>query len=91
MQMETSTPPQTGISIKQRLLARFARAKAIVGPKWKDALSKSDPFFDTRTGEAYMRSVGQACSDPRRGDVDRIERVTVALEFIAGIPSRAIV
>jgi len=90
MQMETSTPPQTGISIKQRLLARFAKAK-IVGPKWKDALSKSDPFFDTRTGEAYMRSVGQACSDPRRGDVDRIERVTVALEFIAGITSRAIV
>jgi hypothetical protein len=91
MQMETSTPPQVGMSIKQRLLARFVHAKAAVGPKWKDALSKSDPFFDTRTGEAFMRSVGQACSDPRRGDVDRIERVTVALEFIAGIPSQAIV
>lgn len=42
-------------------------------------------FFDTSTGEAYVRSVAQAYSDPRRGNVDRIERVTLALEKIAGI------
>lgn len=32
-----------------------------------------------------MRSVAQAFSDPRRGNVDRIERVTLGLEKIAGI------
>lgn len=78
--METITLP-----IKQRLLIRFRRAKEMAGPKWRDKLAKHDKFFDTRTGEAYMRSVAQALSDPRRGDVDRIERVTLALEEMVGI------
>ncbi|HWV33084.1 MAG TPA: hypothetical protein VN038_25660 [Dyadobacter sp.] len=53
-------------------------------------LALNDPFFDTRTGEACMRSVAQAYSDPRRGHVDRIEQVTLALERIAGIRSQPI-
>ncbi|MGG7661297.1 hypothetical protein [Dyadobacter sp. BHUBP1] len=50
----------------------------------------NDPFFDTLTGEAYMRSVAQAFSDPSRGQVDRIEQVTLALERMAGIRSHPI-
>lgn len=88
--METSSSQRRGVSIKQRLLARFGKAKEIVGPGWKDALAKSDPFFNTREGEAYMRSVAQAYSDPKRGHVDRIECVTLALERIAGIHERSI-
>ena len=58
--------------------------------KWWDqsgkiGLQDMTHFFNTRTGEAYMRSVGQALSDPKRGHVDRIERVTLALEEIAGV------
>lgn len=83
--METTTTRQPTLPIKQRLLLRFGKAKEMAGPKWRDKLAKHDKFFDTRTGEAYMRSVAQALSDPRRGDVDRIERVTLALEEIAGI------
>ena len=83
--METTTKRLPAMSIKQRLLIRFRKAKELAGPKWRDKLAKHDPFFDTRTGEAYMRSVAQALSDPRRGDVDRIECVTLALEEIAGI------
>ncbi|MCF2486968.1 hypothetical protein [Dyadobacter sp. CY347] len=83
--METTTTRQPALPIKQRLLLRFGKAKGMVGPKWRDKLAKHDKFFDTRTGEAYMRSVAQALSDPRRGDVDRIECVTLALEEIAGI------
>lgn len=85
MHMETSSSQRRGVSIKQRLLARFGKAKEIVGTRWKDALAKSDPFFNTREGEAYMRSVAQAYSDPKRGHVDRIECVTLALERIAGV------
>ena len=85
MQLETKTIRQPAVPIKQRLLTRFGRAKEMVGPKWKDRLAGYDPFFNTRTGEAYMRSVGQALSDPKRGHVDRIERVTLALEEIAGV------
>ncbi|CAG5068523.1 hypothetical protein DYBT9623_01254 [Dyadobacter sp. CECT 9623] len=83
--METSSVQRAGGSIKQRLLLRFAAAKKIVGYNWRDKLAKHDPFFNTRDGEAYMRSVGQAHSDPKRGHVDRIEAVTLALEKIAGI------
>jgi hypothetical protein len=83
--METTTKLLPAMPIKQRLLIRFRKAKEMAGPKWRDKLAKHHPFFDTRTGEAYMRSVAQALSDPKRGDVDRIECVTLALEEIAGI------
>lgn len=83
--METSSTNLAAMPIKQRLLLRFATAKAIIGPKWRERLALHDPFFDSRIGEAFMRSVAQAYSDPRRGNVDRIERVTMALESIAGI------
>ncbi|MBO9612285.1 MAG: hypothetical protein J7619_06295 [Dyadobacter sp.] len=87
MHIETSLTDPAVLPIKQRLLQRFAKAKEIVGPKWREKLALNDPFFDTRTGEAYMRSVAQAYSDAKRGHVDRIERVTLALERIAGIRS----
>ena len=89
--METSSNLQTVVPIKERLLNRFGRAKKIVGAGWKDKLAAKDPFFNTRTGEAFMRSVAQAYSDNKRGNVDRIERVTRALEKIAGIKSPPIV
>jgi hypothetical protein len=87
MHIETSSTDRTIVPIKQRLLSRFSKAREAVGPRWREILAHSDPFFNTRTGEAYMRSVAQARSDPNRGNVDRIERVTLALESIAGIPS----
>lgn len=90
MHIETSLTDPAMVPIKQRLLQRFAKAKEMVGPKWREKLALNDPFFDTRTGEAYMRSVAQAFSDPRRGQVDRIEQVTLALERIAGIRSQPI-
>lgn len=90
MHIETSPADRVAAPIKQRLLLRFAKAKEIVGPKWRETLARDDPFFDTRTGEAYMRSVAQAFSDPKRGNVDRIEQVTLALEKIAGISSKPI-
>jgi len=90
MHIETSSADRPILSIKQRLLLRFAKAKAVVGPKWREMLAQNDAFFDTRTGEAYMRSVAQAFSDPKRGHVDRIEQVTLALEKIAGISSNSI-
>ncbi|GGH45418.1 hypothetical protein ACN9ML_16305 [Dyadobacter endophyticus] len=85
MHIETSLTDRALVPIKQRLLLRFSKAKGMVGPKWRESLAQHDPFFDTRMGEAYMRSVAQAYSDPRRGNVDRIERVTLGLERIAGI------
>lgn len=90
MHIETSSADRVVAPIKQRLLLRFAKVKGIVGPKWREILARNDPFFDTRMGEAYMRSVAQAYSDPKRGNVDRMERVTLALERIAGITSMPI-
>lgn len=75
------------LPIKERLLIRFKRARVIVGQNWREKLAKSDPFFNTMEGVNYMRSVGQAVTDKARSDVDRIERVTIALEKLAGIES----
>lgn len=72
-------------TIKERLLTRFGRAKEQVGPNWRNVLAESDDFFNTKTGVDYMRSVAQAYSNAGRGHVDRIERVAIALEKIAGI------
>lgn len=88
---DTSQSELTAPTIKERLLNRFGRAKELAGSNWKDQLAKSEPFFDTREGEAWMRSVAQAFSDPTRGHVDRIERVTITLERIVGIENPPIV
>lgn len=87
MNKEASVCAPTVLTIKERLLIRFKRAKAIVGENWRDALAENDPFFNTMKGVKYMNTVGQAVSDSRRSDADRIEKVTIALEKIAGIES----
>ncbi len=75
----------TVTTIKERLLTRFGRAKEVVGGNWRNELAAADEFFNTKTGVDFMRSVAQAYSNAGRGHVDRIERVTLALEKIAGI------
>jgi len=54
-------------------------------------LAENDPFFNTKLGGDYLTSVAQAVSDSSRGNVDRIERVTVALEKVAGITPVSVV
>ena len=90
MHMETRSVEPKRPSIKERLLLRFGEARKQVGPGWRERLAGHDSFFNTREGEAYMRSVAQAYSNSSRGHVDRIERVTLALEKLAGIKSREI-
>lgn len=80
-----------GLSIKERLLIRFIRSRNIVGKNWRGVLAASDPFFNTKLGGDYLTSVAQAVSDSSRGNVDRIERVTIALEKVAGIRSLPVV
>lgn len=79
------------LTIKERLLVRFVTSRSIVGKNWRGVLAAHDPFFNTKLGGDYLTSVAQAVSDSSRGNVDRIERVTVALEKIAGIKSVAVV
>jgi hypothetical protein len=80
-----------GLSIKERLLVRFIRSRNIVGKNWRSVLAARDPFFNTKLGSDYLTSVAQAVSDSSRGNVDRIERVTIALEKAAGINSTPVV
>jgi len=74
-------------TIKERLLKRFFKAKGIVGDGWKSALLKSDDYFDSKEGQDCIHSVSRAINDPRLANVDRIEKVTIALERIANIKS----
>jgi hypothetical protein len=91
MEDSTNGSKQAAISIKERLLIRLKRAKETVGPSWRQSLAEHDEFFDTLDGARCMDTVAQAFSNPRRGSVDRIARVTLALEKIAGIESPPIV
>ncbi|MCF0040663.1 MULTISPECIES: hypothetical protein [Dyadobacter] len=79
------------MTIKERLLLRFIKSRNVVGKNWRGVLASRDPFFNTKLGGDYLTSVAQAVSDSSRGNVDRIERVTVALEKIAGIKPVAVV
>lgn len=91
MKQGTNIGLATALTIKERLLIRFVRAKDAVGGNWRNVLAESDPFFNTKRGSDFMRSVAQAQSNGLRGHVDRIERVTIALEKIAGIENPPIV
>ncbi|MCF2490946.1 hypothetical protein [Dyadobacter sp. CY347] len=79
------------MTIKERLLLRFIKSRNVVGKNWRGVLAARDPFFNTKLGGDYLTSVAQAVSDSSRGNVDRIERVTVALEKIAGIKPVSVV
>ncbi|TLV03099.1 hypothetical protein [Dyadobacter luticola] len=89
--VESPVSVKAGPSIKERLLIRFIKSRAIVGKNWRGVLAARDPFFNTKLGSDYLTSVAQAVSDRSRGNVDRIERVTIALEKAAGIKSTPIV
>ncbi|WP_426292033.1 hypothetical protein ACN9ML_18520 [Dyadobacter endophyticus] len=71
--------------IKERLLERFNNARKIVGASWRQALAESDPFFNTLEGAGWMNQTTGAATKSTRISVDRIERVTLALEKVAGI------
>ncbi|QRQ99938.1 hypothetical protein [Dyadobacter sandarakinus] len=88
---QTRVAEHGGPSIKERLLIRFVRSRDIVGKNWRRVLADKDPFFNTKVGGDYLTSVAQAVSDSTRGNVDRIERVTIALEKVAGIKSVPVV
>lgn len=73
------------LTIKERLLYRFHFSRSLMGKNWRGKLLKADPFFDTKKGQDFITSTVQACSQPKRGQVDRIERVVVAMEKVLRI------
>jgi hypothetical protein len=76
------------IPLKERLFQRLLFAKEQVGRDWKNKLADSDPFFDTKRGTDYMNSVSRGLSNKSTVGPDRLERVTLALEKLAGIDSQ---
>ncbi len=82
-----STIPQEVPSIKSQLLSRFVAAREIIGKDWKTRLSGFEPYFNTKPGVDDMNQAAQATNEgQRRGQVDRIKRVVLAMERMAGIP-----
>lgn len=73
------------LPLKERIFKRFMVAKEKVGADWRTKLAESDPFFDSKKGADYMQSVARGISNKSLVSADRFERVTLALEKIAGI------
>ncbi|AEI46756.1 hypothetical protein [Runella slithyformis] len=78
-------------SIQDRLVDRFIIARDTVGPNWRKQLSEADEFFNTKVGADWMQGAASAVSSTRRASADRIERVVLALEKLAGIQNPPIV
>ena len=76
------------IPLKERLFQRLLVAKEKAGADWKNKLAESDSFFDTKRGTDYMNSVSRGLSKQSAIGPDRLERVTLALEKLAGIDSK---
>jgi len=92
VQVHHELPPITADTpIKEQLLARFVIARDVIGSTWRRKLAESDPYFDSLDGANDMKLTQEATHEGRRrGQVDRIKRVTLGLEKIAGIPHAAI-
>lgn len=73
------------LTLKDRIFNRFLVAKEKVGSDWRNKLAESDPFFNTKKGADVMQGVARAMKDKSLASADRFERVTLALEKIAGI------
>lgn len=85
--MNILTTQQIAPTIKAQLISRFKNARDVVGKKWKTKLAAADPYFNTKAGTDDMSLTAQAINDhQRRGKVDRIKRVVLALEKLANIP-----
>lgn len=76
------------LPLKDRIYQRFLAAREKVGNDWRNQLAESDPFFNTKKGSDYMQSVARGISNKALASADRFERVTLALEKIAGIESK---
>lgn len=88
---ETIEIEPTVKKIRERLIGRFVVAKDMIGERWKDELAKSDPFFNTLEGIRYAVGAINAVSNPSRINDDRLERVVLALEKLAGIQNGPVV
>ncbi|MCE6989852.1 hypothetical protein [Dyadobacter sp. CY323] len=73
------------LTIKERLIMRFVVARDILGKDWRDELAENDPFFNTKLGLTLWDQYLKRFLTLQRGHVDRIERVVVAMEKLAGI------
>ncbi|MPR36516.1 hypothetical protein [Salmonirosea aquatica] len=82
---------QTVPTIKERLIERLKRAKEKAPSDWKKALADHDPYFDSYGGSKCMDAAANAISNGRRANIDRIARVTIALEEIVGIEPTPII
>jgi hypothetical protein len=79
------------MSIRYRLFMRIVDAQKIVGGHWRMAIKAADPFFSTRKGEDFIISASQLMSTRKRISIDRLERVVVPLEKVAGIDVTSVV
>lgn len=77
--------------IRGRLLCRFVAARKILGKRWRAKLAAFDPFFESGIGLSYATTTARAISVKTHGNVDRIERVVVAMEKIVGIEVKSVV
>ena len=89
MSDKSPDPQATKPTIKERLLTRFVKATATLGKDWRTQLAAHNLYFNTRNGVNDCEAVSTAVKNPRRTDVDRIERVAEALEELIDYEKKA--
>lgn len=79
-------------TVKSHLLERGRIAKEKIGKNWRKEAKKADSFFNSYEGFTYLNAFQTALgkSGTKRVSIERIHRVTRALEIAAGIPYKPI-
>lgn len=74
-------------TIKDQLLDRFVVAKEKLGRRWRKQLVEAYPEFNTLEGANNMKIIADSVnSRQRRGQVDSIKKIVLAMEVLAEIP-----
>lgn len=77
--------------IKETLFSRFKVARETVGSDWRTKLAKQDDYFNSLEGARVMEQAASTGNGRPRIGIDRLVRITKALEEVAGIEHEVIV
>lgn len=67
---------------KPALLKRFRDAREQLGARWKRAMARAYPYYDSREGELIMSAAADALRDERYISRDKLEALVIAMEAL---------
>ena len=77
-------------TIKERLIERFNSATMKIGTVWRVKLVAADPEFNSFDGGKLIQQTSVLGSRPASMNVDKLEKITLAVEKLAGMETEPV-